>query len=661
VELLGQILEQIPTAQVLLLLTFRPDFEPPWGARSNVTPVLMARFTHGQLSHLIRKAARGQDLPEEWVAEIVRRSDGVPLFAEELTRAVLESNPEPSQEGALHQLHIPETLQDALMARLDALGPAKELAQLGAVLGREFTYDLLLKVSPMQEQRLREALAEAVREELFYQRGTPPDSTYLFKHALLRDAAYQSLLRNTQRRHHLRVAETLVERLSGLASGQPELVAHHFSEAGDAERAIVYWERAGNRANRRAAYRESIGHLTRAIALLGELPENIERDERELRLQNTLGTCLIAAEGYSSPRVEEAYTRARSLCEVVQDSDQLASCLYGLAAHSQNKGDLVQDMEFGRQLAEIADRDDSPVYRVGAAFIMAGSEHYRGQFAAARACGEDGVAAHDRSQSDLIVKVYGSELGILTRAYLSWSLWTLGFADQAASQARLAAETARELDHPYTLAFSLTFDCAIRKKRGEREAAQALTEEIIAVSEAHGMPLFIGVGGIISAWCRSGTEIAVEEVKSAVAVAASTGNQSGATHIIGVTAEVIDAAGRHAEALGVIEMGLAVSKQFSMTFWDAELHRHKGELFLALDQHTEEEAEAEFQRALEIARAQEAKALELRAATSLARLWQRQGKKPEARELLAPIYDWFTEGFDTQDLKDAKALLVDLS
>ena len=324
--------------------------------------MLLARLTGPQLGDLVRKAARGRELPEAWVEEILRRADGVPLFAEELTKAVLDAHPEPPAAGAPVPAlrNIPETLQDSLMARLDALGPVKELAQLGSVLGREFSYDLLLAVSPMKEAELQAALRAAVREELFYQRGRPPEATYLFKHALIRDAAYQSLLRSTRQRHHRRVAETLIERIPAVAEAQPEVVAHHLTECASRESAITWWQRAGEHAAERSANAEAARHFGKALRLLVELPEGRARDERELELRIALGAHLGVVRSYGDPEVQHGYARARELCAQIGESPRLGAALWGLGHVKFNQGELLDAQELADELMRHAQRSGDP-------------------------------------------------------------------------------------------------------------------------------------------------------------------------------------------------------------------------------------------------------------------------------------------------------------
>jgi predicted ATPase len=641
-ELLGGILDQIARAPVLLLLTYRPDFEPPWGARSHLTPVLLARLTRGQIGDLIRKAARERDLPDAWVAEIVRRADGVPLFAEELTRAVVESNPDPMQAGATPELHIPETLQDSLMGRLDSLGPVKELAQLGAVLGREFSYQLLLEVSPLKQTQLRESLAEAVQEELFYQRGTPPEATYLFKHALIRDAAYQSLLRATRRRHHQRVADALIDRMPEVTEAQPELVAYHLTEAGEGEPAIVYWQRAGERANARAAYEEAIQHLRRGLALLPRLGEETNRDQRELGLQMALGRALIAARGWAHTDTEQVWDRARALCDPVADPLRAAAIHWGLCTVRLTRGDTRTTFEFARQLIRMGEHAGEPA-RIAGQYLVGVTLWYFGRFQECRDHFEAIISRYDPNRFSQLLADVGIDTGIGAHCYAAWNYWILGFPDRAWAIAMETVEYARRSRQPLDMPVSLAFAGVLATFQRNWAQAQSLGAEAARVAEEQGDPS------------------AADAYASAMARAAGTGNQTAAPLILANFAALQLTAGRLDEAANTVEGALAMAQQTEQTFYTAELHRLKGVILLELPDYSEDEAEALFREAIGIARGQEAKSLELRAATSLARLWQRQGKRNEARDLLAPIYDWFTEGFDTQDLKDAKALLEELA
>ncbi len=664
-EVMGMAMEQVPAARILLVVTFRPEFEPPWPSASRWMHLPLQPLTHKHIDAMASHIAGGKPLPLKVREQIAAKTDGVPLFVEELTKSVLESGLVVESDGRyersdpLLDLAIPSTLRDSLTARLDRLGPAKEVAQLGAVLGREFSHDLLQAVSPLESAALDLALEELVDTGLLYQRGISPRATYIFKHALIQDAAHQSLLKKRRRDFNALVAQTLEERFPERVKSEPEVIARYYEEAGLASKAIAYYARAGEGAAAGCAHAEAIGHLDKSIALLGDLPADADRDRRKLRLMNLLGTSLIAAEGYSSPRVRETFGRAQSLCEVVLDADELASSLWGLATFRVTTGSLTTADGLAEQLADLADHGGRPICRVGGKSLRATAGYYLGRFPAVLEFCEEAIAANTSCEPDSGFAAFGMDSEVYIRTYLGWTLWPLGFADRAVTEARDALSRARTLGYPFGLATALVFATVVYKQRRDSNAAAALASEAVAVSEANGFPLWLGVGQLLLGWCHAGQPKALEEVRRGVALAGSIGNQAGITHILSILAEVHRAAGRSEDALGIIEGALGISQEEA--FWNAELHRQKGELELDLPDHTEDAADALFRKAITIARSQEAKSLELRAATSLAHLWQRQGKHDQARELLQPIYSWFTEGFDTQDLKDAKALLAELS
>jgi class 3 adenylate cyclase/predicted ATPase len=662
-ELLGQILEQIPRATVLLLLTYRPDFEAPWGTRSYVTPMLLSRFTRAQLRDLVINAARGRAIPQPWVDDILRRADGVPLFAEELTRAVLDTNPEPPRGGVVPALQIPDTLQDLLTARLDALGPVKELAQLGAVLGREFSYDLILEVSTLKGEQLQHALAKAVREEIFYQRGTPPEATYLFKHALIRDAAYQSLLKRDRRRSHLRVAEAILDRLPDVVTGHPELLGHHFSEAGEVEQAIHHFQRAGEQAAERSANAEAIGHFEKALHLLAQLPDTRDRKLRELVLQVAIGAPSQLVQGYRTPETERAYTRALELCREVGETPQLSQALWGLYSFYLVGSDLDIASELGRQLLEVAERaEDQSVVLLGH-LALGVPRVFQGDFAEALGHLECTISLYDVRRDRRAAYRYGQDPGVMARPFAAFSHWFRGQADRARALSGEAIDLAREIAHPYSLGLAYAYAAVLQNMLRDHERALERADDVIAISKEQEFPLWRGIGTVSRS--RALAELGfhdgrIEEIQKGLADVAATGTVLGGPMFIAYLADAQAAAGRIDDAIGTLNTAIGLSESTGSRYWDAELHRRKGEIFLRLKDHTVDESEALFRKALDIARSQEGKTFELRAATSLARLWQGQGRRGEARDLLTAIYDWFTCGFDTQDLKDAKALLQEL-
>jgi class 3 adenylate cyclase len=455
-ELLGQVIEQLPAERVLLLLTYRPDFAPPWGARSHLTPILLSRLTRAQLVELIRKAARGRDLPEAGIEELVRRSDGVPLFAEELTRAVIETSPGASEHAGTSALGIPATLQDALMARLDGLGSVKELAQLASVLGREFDYRLLLAVSPIEEAELRVALAVAVREEIFYQRGAPPEATYVFKHALIRDAAYESMLRATRRRHHGRVAQTLIERMPKIVQVQPELLAHHHTEAGQIRPAIDRWHEAGRLSLERAANAEAIQHLQRALDLLSTQPHSSERDREELDLQIELGSAAMASQGWGSLVGARGYARARELCLAVGAERELFPILWGFWMMHLQRAEIDKGREIAAELLTIAERHRDPAMLVEAHHASWGNP-FLGDFAFQLEHVERGLSYYDPVEHSRLAPQYGGhDAGVCAYCHRGIALWATGYPARSAESFAAAQALADKIAHPLSKAHRTT-------------------------------------------------------------------------------------------------------------------------------------------------------------------------------------------------------------
>lgn len=660
-EVLDQLVARTTESSVLVLATHRPDFVASLPPEDHVNTVELARLRPAEVASLITSAARGRSMPRAWVDEVRRRSDGVPLFAEELTKAILEAHPELPSDEPVTAVEIPNTLHASLTARLDTLGPAKELAQIGSVIGREVPYDVISRVSGLPERRLQQHLAEAVHKGVFHQSGRPPESSYVFSHALIRDAAYGSMVRATRRRHHAGVAETLIGRSPTLADLQPELVAFHLGEAAEAERSVDWWERAARREIERAAYREAVSDLQAAIAQLRQLPEGAERDRREMVLQNTLGAARIPAEGYTSPDVEIAYGRAQSLFPTTGDTDQLAASLYGLASYHRGVNELDASLGFGEELDELARQHASPAYAVGAAFSRIGTFYYAGDFERARQSGLRGLEHYRPADARRTIALFGADLASMVTAYLGWTRWAQGSPNEALLHADSAVDLAQRSGDPFSLAFSLTFASTARVMRREPDAALVLAREAVDVSRTHAIPLFHGCGRLIAAWCHQGDESALAEFRAGIEIASGTGNQSAITLILGLLAEVTASHGRAEDALAVLQDALGIAASSGMSFWDAELHRQRGLLLLTLQPDHPEPAEVEFRAALAISRDQGARSLELRAATSLATLMAADHRPRDAEVLLAPLVEHFAGGDASADLVEARELLTQLS
>jgi predicted ATPase/class 3 adenylate cyclase len=670
-ELLALEIEQAPTAPILNVLTFRPEFAPPWPQRAHMMPLTLNRLERPEVEALIGQHTGGKALPEEVVEHIVDKTDGVPLYVEELTKAILEADFLREHDGGyrltgpMSAITIPATLQDSLMARLDRLPNIREVAQLGAVLGREFVYEMVQAIASMEETTLQNGLDHLVAAELLYQRGRPPRAKYVFKHALVQDAAYQSLLKRTRRYYHRQVAELLENRFPEIVQTQHELVAYHYTEAGQAEQAVEHWYKAGQQALRRSANPEAIGHLRKELEVLMTLPKSAERDRTEFALQISLGPALMATKGYAAPEVGEAYDRARDLCEQVGETEELFTALWGLWLYRLVRAEHHTALELGERLDGLAERLSETSYLLEARLALGASYLFMGELQSSREHFEEGVQLYDPARHGTLAFSYGGfDPGVLGLAYLAWTLWLLGDVEQAVARADQAQALIRRLDNAYTRARSFYWDAIVRQFVGDWAAVRAQADKAIEIATEQGFALVQAVGTILLGWTQvhegHGAEGA-RQIRQGVDACRATGAVFQLPHLMVPLAEAARALGRPEEGLDVLAEAMAMVENTGERYFEAELHRLQGELLLDRSPGDLAPAESAFQKALSVARAQNAKSLELRAATSLARLWQAQAKTNAARELLAPVYERFTEGFDTKDLKEAKSLLNDLS
>jgi predicted ATPase/class 3 adenylate cyclase len=672
-ELLTLLVDQGPTARILALLTFRPDFSPPWTGRSHLTQVTLTRLPRRQAAELAGRVAHGKALPAEVVAQVVAKTDGVPLFVEELTKMVLESGLLQEREehyeltGPLPPLAIPATLHDSLMARLDRLATVKGLAQLGATLGREFSYDLLQAVSPWDEDAVRRGLQQLVEAEFLYQQGLPPQATYRFKHALIQEAAYQSLLRSTRQQYHQRIAQVLEARFPALCETQPELLAHHYTEAWLTEQAIPYWQRAGQRALDRSAHVEAINHLSKGLEVLKTLPNTSAHLRQELDLQLALGPALVVTRGPASPAVEQVYARAQELCQQVGETPQLFPVLWGHWRFYNNRAEYQRARALGERLLSMAQQVRDAALLLEAHHALWATLLWSGEFASARAHIEQGRALYDPQQHHTHTLLYGGhDPGVCCLYHAALSLWTLGYPDQALQSIREALTLAHALAHPPSLASALDFATILHQSRREPQAAHERAEALMVLATEQGFAQQVAQATIMRGWAlaaRGHDAEGTAQMRQGLAAHQATGTQRQRPYYLALLAEAYGSIGQPAEGLSLLAEALTAVDRTGERGWEAELHRHQGELLLAQAGESQQvqEAEACFHRALDIARHQQAKSWELRAAMSLSRLWKQQGRRAEAHDLLAPIYSWFTEGFDTADLQEAKTLLDEWS
>jgi class 3 adenylate cyclase/predicted ATPase len=669
-ELLGLYIDQSPTVSMLNVLTYRPAFVPPWSMHSHMTPITLNRLGRPEVEVLIGHQARGKQVPPEVVEQIVAKADGVPLYVEELTKTILESEflreegDRYTLAGALSDFAIPATLQDSLMARLDRLPTLREVAQLGAVLGREFAYEMLQSLTPLEEPALRDGLGRLVEDELLYQRGRPPRARYIFKHALIRDAAYHSLLRRTRQQYHRQVAALMEERFPESVTAHPELVAHHYTEAGCTEEAIAYWWQAGQNARSRSANVEAVTHFEKALELLSQLPETPERHERELEIQMALGAVLVPARGFADPGVGKAYARAWELCQQLQDIVHQPLVLRGRQIFEFVRGELDKSREVAEQFVDLAERQQDPALMVGSYHALGQTLFVQGDLIAARRITEQGIDLFDPRQHRL-PNWPGGQPGEQCYLYAAFTLWMLGYPDQALRRAEEALAMANELQNPANLINTLAFVANIHVLRRELTAGRQRAEATIELSAEHRNPHFLGHGTVLHGWVQSAESQGgggTAEIEQGIAIYQSTGAVSTwLPYFFGLQAESLLRASRVDDGLACVEEALALADKAGEHCWQAELKRIEGDLILAAATTDHARAESCFSQALGIARHQQAKSWELRAATHLALLRESEGRRQQARELLAPVYDRFAEGFDTADLHEAKALLEELS
>jgi predicted ATPase len=555
---------------------------------------------------------------------------------------------------------IPDTLQDALMARLDQLQMAKEVAQLGAVLGREFAYDLLQAIAWQDEETLQAQLAQLVAAELLYQRGRPPRARYVFKHALIQDAAYQSMLKSTRQQVHRQIAHAFETQFPALVETQPELVAQHYTAAGCAEQAVVYWQRAGENASNRSAHLEAVSHFTTGIELLKTLPETSEHTQQALTLHIALGAALIITKGHAAPEVEHTYTQAHALCQQAGETPQLAQVLYGLWRYYVTRPQLHTARELGEALLRLAQRTDAPALAVAAHYALGSTSLWLGALPAARQHLEDGSARYTPDQRRLMVFRIGQDPGVACHICAALTLWLLGYPEQALVRLHEALTLAQALVHPFSLAYARCWATSLYQWCRDVSAVHEQAEAAVALATEQGFPPWASMGTILRGWAlamRGQGEAGLAQILQGIAARRTIGAVLNIPYFCTVLADVCNHLGHPEDGLQALAEAHTLVGQQEERYWEAEISRLRGVLLLRQPGISPAEAETWLQRSLDVARCQEAKSLELRAAMSLSRLWQQQGKQAEAHALLAPIYGWFTEGFDTVDLQEAKVLL----
>jgi class 3 adenylate cyclase/tetratricopeptide (TPR) repeat protein len=667
-ELLDLIVERVPSLPVLLIVTYRPEFVSPWVGRSQVTLITLNRLSPRRCAEIIARVTEGKSLPEDVSGQIINRTDGVPLFVEELTKTVIESGALTDAGDRyialrpLPPLAIPTTLSASLLARLDRLVATREVAQIGAALGRHFSYELISAVAAMPQQQLDDALAQLVRAELVFRRGTLPDVEYTFKHALVQDAAYSTLLRNRRQQLHGRITATLEGQFPEIVTAQPQLLAQHCDEAGLAEKSVGYRLAAGRQAVARSAMTEAAAQLGKGLELLSSLPDNAWRWQQELDLLLALAQALIAAKGYASPPVGEAFARAGALAERLNRTDYVVPLLYGQCLFHHVRLELSLALPLAQQMEQIGEaRNDAPARLLGQ--VRHGIVRFLlGEFTFARALFEQCDGLNDPAIRATYAALTPTDQYDVAIVWLATTLTTLGYVDQGRSRLNEALRATRERRHAHTLALVLVNAARIQLAIRSPDAAQRYAEEALAISKEQGFALYLGWGSTYRGEALISLGRAQEGltlIADGLAMCRATEAALWSPSILAALAEAYSRVGQPIEGLNCLAESVQIVETTGERCSEAEIYRLRGDLLRATGDDAA--AESSYHKAIAVAEHQNAKLFELRAAISLARLWRDQGRRTEARDLLAPIYGWFAEGLDTPVLQDAKALLDQLA
>jgi class 3 adenylate cyclase/predicted ATPase len=675
-EVFSRFVDQIATLRVLLIVTFRPDFDPPWIGRPHVTALTLNRLAQREVSAIVDRVVGNKLLPANIRQDIVERSDGIPLFIEEMTKAVLEAETGSAAEQTVGAIPfsgraVPASLHASLMARLDRLGPAKEVAQIGAAIGREFSHALLSAVLRKPSAELGSAFERLIASGLLFRQGALPHATYLFKHALVQDAAYGTLLREQRRALHARIADTLEVQFADIAESQPELLARHCTEAGLIEKAASLWGKAGQRSLARSALVEAAEQLARALAQLGSLPATSVSRREQIKLQVALINALFHVKGYAAPETNAAVEQARllieqakALGEAPEDPLLLFSVLYGLWVANLVAFDRDVCIDLATEFLSLAEREGTAGPLMVGHQMLGISLQTGGDITGGRAHYDQAIALYEPVEHRPLATRFGQDSRVVVLSRRSAALWLLGYPDAAFADAEHALTHAREIGHAASLMYTLGHGLFARYECGNYANATAAVDELIALAEKKSTLFWKGFG-LMHQGCLCALNAQPSEAVRLITSGMDTRELTGATLWIPFfsshLARAYTALGNFEDARRSIREAMMTIKRIKETWCEAEVHRTAGEIMLRAPERDAAKAEEYFNHALTVARRQEAKTWELRAAMSMARLWRDQGKRDKACELLAPVYEWFTEGFDTRDLKEAKTLLEQLA
>ena len=669
-ELLDLVVEQIGEARILLVVTHRPEYQPRTGARGNVSALAIARLGRRDVAEMAQLALRDRSLAPALLDRIIEESDSIPLFVEELARGVVDAKAasrfsDDDQGGTPSaSWSVPDSLRDSLMARLDRAPQARSVAQVAAVLGREFTYDMLLGVSSLSKPELDSALALLQRSEIIQQLDNQRSARFAFKHALVRDAAYESLLKSSRREVHARVGAVIEKHWPEVVAGNPELLAYHYSLAGNAELAVRYWMIGGQRARSRSANVEAMQQLRKALEFLELLPDTPARGKTELEIQLSLGLCSIAVRGYAADDTRRAFERASSLSAQLAQPHSEIQAVFGLWGHHWMRAQHDRAIGLAETLLAKAEELGDPIGLVVGHRSLGSTLFTLGDFVRAQEHLERALLLARREDGRGLSLTYAVDPRIASQLILAWDLWILGYPQQSIVNVQEALDQATRRGDPYSVAFAHYVTSAVRLLRGEPEESLEHADRSFALSIEHRINLYalysrFGRGCALARMGR--TEEAIREIRDGIEEAGRSQLRYMRGFMLGWLGTVQAATGDPDTALATVEEALKDVNEITGRAWEAELLRLRGDFLIAADPPATDDAMRSYREAVAVAQRQTARSLELRATTSLARLLRGQGKAEEARELLARIYGWFAEGLDTADLREAKGLLDELS
>ena len=671
-ELLNLLADSIGTAKILLLVNYRPEYSHQWNSKTYYTQLRLDPLGRESAEEMLAALLGEGGEVAALKRLIIEKTEGNPFFMEETVQVLYDEGALVRNGSAvkltkpLDALKIPPTVQGILAARIDRLpADAKELLQTLAVIGREFPLSLIRAVGAKSDDELNRLLNDLQLGEFIYEQPAVGDTEYIFKHALTQEVAYNSMLIERRKFIHERAGKALESMFTGQLEDHLDELAHHYNRSDNIEKAVEYLGRAGNQALQRSAYGDAINRLSSAIDLLQRLPDSPEGIQRELLLQLAVGPALMAVKAWAGPEAERAYTRARELCERLGDPPEFFPSLYGLWVVYSVRGELLRTYELAEELLRRAESAHDAALLLYGRYALGVTGYWMGEFLAAREQVEMAIALYDPERHRPLASRYeGIDAGVLSLSYATFILWQLGYPDLALTRSNEALALAERLSHPRSLGFALYFVGTLRQFRGETGAAQKNAENLITLSLEHGFPDYLAWMTILRGWTMAAqrhSEEGIAQIREGLAVLRATGFEMARPHFLCSLAEACMEAGRLDDALSALTEALAAADQREERQAEAEIYRLKGELLLRRDESNNAEVQRCFERAIEIARKQSAKSWELRATTSLARVLAKQGHRDEARTMLADIYNWFTEGFDTADLKDAKALLEELN